>query len=68
MRKLSDILDVVPFTGSYARWLILDCGHWYKWTGDNQPEADDEFDCPSCKPLPKVMTVPEDEHVHQEDA
>jgi hypothetical protein len=27
-------------------WLILDCYHWYKWTGDS-PHAS-ELKCPTC--------------------
>ena len=30
-------------------WLILDCGHWYHWTGDEAPKADSVFPCPDCK-------------------
>ena len=35
-------------------WLILDCGHWYHWTGDKEPKADSDFPCPDCK-LPIVV-------------
>lgn len=31
-------------------WLILDCGHWYHWTGDATP-AGDMIDCPACHPV-----------------
>lgn len=30
-------------------WVILECGHWYHWTGDAKPEEDKDFPCPSCK-------------------
>jgi hypothetical protein len=39
-------------------WLILDCEHWYKWTGAKAPRVGTELDCPSCKP-PIVVTHPE---------
>lgn len=29
-------------------WLILDCGHWYHWTGKEAPKADVDFPCPEC--------------------
>jgi hypothetical protein len=28
-------------------WVILDCGHWYHWTGDDAPHSD--VPCPSCR-------------------
>lgn len=28
-------------------WVILDCGHWYHWTGAKPPEGE-ELDCPHC--------------------
>ena len=31
-------------------WLILECGHWYHWTGKYAP-MHNSIDCPSCKPL-----------------
>ena len=29
-------------------WLMLDCSHWYKWTGDKALSKGGELDCPSC--------------------
>lgn len=51
---MSEILAVlkVQKPGS-GWWLILDCSHWYKWTGAKP--AFEELDCPSCKPLPRVV-------------
>lgn len=47
---MSEILDVL--VGSQAYWLILDCGHWYKWTGDAPPpETGADFRCPGCTPV-----------------
>lgn len=37
-------------------WLILDCGHWYHWTGKEAPKADVDFPCPECKPPIAVVT------------
>lgn len=37
-------------------WLILDCGHWYHWTGVEAPNANEPFQCPSCHP-PVVLSV-----------
>jgi len=31
-------------------WLILECGHWYHWTGNSKPNSNN-IDCPSCGPL-----------------
>ena len=39
-------------TGKF--WLILDCGHWYKWDG-KRPKLDSEIPCPACN-VPKVIT------------
>lgn len=45
---MSEILAVRKATKSTAHWVILDCGHWYKWTGVKRPKEGAEFDCPSC--------------------
>jgi hypothetical protein len=54
---MSEILDVRENNGG-GWWLILDCGHWFKWTGsprlsDNHdpPAVGDNFPCPSDKPI-----------------
>lgn len=39
-------------------WVILDCDHWYHWTGDKAPKADGDFPCPSCKPEPTIEPFP----------
>ena len=36
-------------------WVILDCGHWYKWTGDKLPVRDKDFPCPDCAQRPSVV-------------
>lgn len=41
-----------------AYWLILDCGHWYKWDNPNPLKVGAEFDCPDCKPMPTVVPIP----------
>lgn len=31
-------------------WVILDCGHWYKWTGlEPPPKIGKPFPCPICR-------------------
>lgn len=42
--------------GPTSFWLILDCSHWYHWTG-KKPPVGAEFDCPDCKPPIVVMGV-----------
>lgn len=50
---MSEILVVY---GRQTRFfLILDCGHWYKWTGREAPPPNgDDFPCPSCSPTAVV--------------
>lgn len=45
--------EIIVVYGQQTRFfLILDCGHWYKWTGTAAPPANgDEFRCPSCASL-----------------
>ncbi len=61
---MSQILDYAlvqpPPAGSTASvkakaWLILDCGHWYQWDGDELPKRDGEFPCPDCRPPIQVI-------------
>jgi hypothetical protein len=59
---VSEILDfalVQPPDGLIApmplnAWVILSCGHWYKWSGDKLPSREKEFPCPECAPRPGV--------------
>ena len=49
---MSEILKI--FTDNMIKdrptwWLILDCHHWYHWTGDSQPK-NNNLNCPDCKP------------------
>ena len=37
-------------------WLILDCGHWVKWSGEYLEEGT-EFRCPACS-APRVKETP----------
>ena len=48
----AEILDARAGVGFY--WLMLDCGHWFKWTSANPPDIGSDFDCPTCS-LPKVV-------------
>lgn len=43
---MSEILATVKVAEGRGWWLILECGHWYKWTG-SEPPSGDEIDCPS---------------------
>ena len=49
-RAVSAILAIIRIRRTPAWWLILDCGHWYKWTGQTGPKADRDFPCPTCQP------------------
>ena len=41
-------------------WLILECGHWYHWTGDKAPAGPD-IPCPDCAaPITVITEVPDD--------
>ena len=44
----SEILQVFRIGHPPTWWLILDCGHWYHWTGTDAPKSKVEFPCPSC--------------------
>ncbi len=50
---MSEILAVVKMVNTRGYWLILACGHWYKWTGEQVPVEGQDFPCPNCRPLPK---------------
>lgn len=39
-------------------WVILDCEHWYHWTGDKAPREDIDFPCPSCRPTIAIEPPP----------
>lgn len=56
---MSEILDVKEIH-QQAYWLILACGHWYKWTGGQAPPqpGERELNCPSCNP--PVVVIPAD--------
>ena len=53
---MSTILAVVKVRQATAWWLILDCGHWYKWTGEKPLKVNGEIRCPNCTPLPTVVS------------
>lgn len=36
-------------------WLILACGHRYKWTGGRPPRPGDAFECPEDSAITVVM-------------
>lgn len=65
----STIHDVVKISGQQTRakkpvpawWVILDCGHWYKWTGPNKPPPVDfdQWDCIGCQ---RVEVAPPPQH------
>lgn len=38
-------------------WVILDCGHWYHWTGDAAPTGT-SLPCPSCAPPIAIVPLP----------
>lgn len=52
---MSEILAAPKLYKRAAAWLILDCGHWYKWTGPSVPKPGTEFDCVACKPPIQVV-------------
>jgi hypothetical protein len=45
---MSTILSVHAVREGRGWWLILGCGHWYKWTGSTRPRVDSDLPCPSC--------------------
>jgi hypothetical protein len=52
MSEPSEILRalIVVQHGFPTSWyLILDCGHWYHWTGSPAPDSK-TFLCPNCEP------------------
>jgi hypothetical protein len=53
---MSEILAVLHVRRSTAHWhwLILDCGHWFKW-GGQRPRVGDDFPCSACTPLPRPV-------------
>ena len=53
---MSEILAVVESASTLgAYWIILDCGHWYKWSGDQMPpEPGTELSCPGCRSVKRV--------------
>ena len=56
---MSEILSVIKLRGRVAWWIILDCGHWYKWSGEHKPpRVGKELDCPSCKQITVVPGTP----------
>ena len=54
---MSAILKVFPdhtIKDKTTWWIILDCGHWYHWTGDKKPDDKVDFPCPY---EPTIKTV-----------
>jgi hypothetical protein len=46
---------IVKFFSADGTYLILDCQHWYKWTGkDEGPKVGTYIICPTCN-IPKVL-------------
>ena len=41
-----DVIDQFPVKQGHGFWLILECGHWYKWTGTGSRPA--SVSCPNC--------------------
>lgn len=56
---MSEILAALKRRGQPSYWLILDCGHWYKWGNAKAPKANADFPCPECKGLPTVVPIEE---------
>jgi hypothetical protein len=55
---MEEILDVCKFRPK-AFWLILECGHWYKWTGAYKPpKVGSEISCSNCAAIPIVWPKP----------
>lgn len=40
-------------------WVILDCGHWYKWSGDRLPTREKDFPCHECAPPIEIVPLPD---------
>lgn len=54
---MSEILEVFGETQPRRDvwWVILDCGHWVKWTGDSRSvRKGSDFPCPACHPITVV--------------
>lgn len=51
---MSEILAVLKMRSQPKYWLILDCGHWYKWSNVKPPKVGSEFPCPECKTITVV--------------
>lgn len=47
---MSEILDRwrISAFGPASYWLILSCGHWFKWHGDGLPSVGSDLPCASC--------------------
>lgn len=43
-------------------WLILECGHWYKWTARVKLTMRSDFQCPECGCLVNLLRICEDPH------
>ena len=49
---MTEIVDIFKVrAGSGGWWLILNCGHWYKWTGPKVPKVGAYFRCPDCQTI-----------------
>ena len=46
MPNSQEILDVQKNGTGNGWWVILECGHWYKWTGELPPKIGTQFNCP----------------------
>jgi hypothetical protein len=60
--QMSGILKVVTdhlIKDHPTYWLILDCGHWFHWTGAKMHNVNEDFPCPSCEPPIVVRKFPE---------
>ena len=47
----SEILFSCKITKANKWYLILECGHWYKWTGPKSPRVGTEIDCSECSDI-----------------
>lgn len=62
MREISRVLfDPLEksIVGKGHCYLILDCGHWYHWTGEKAPKEGGEFPCPDCQPPITIVELSE---------
>lgn len=53
---MSEILAIFNVRPGRGYWLILDCGHWYKWEGA-RPTLGQDLPCPDCAPLPVPVPI-----------